>query len=237
MENLDQFVKQGLSCTELACYYKVSLNTIRSYRQKLGLPNTTLIRKLNNDINFKDYFCNLYVNNNITDIINILQKHPLFLRTKLCSRRVGEIRKLYDLPPKMFENIYESEYDRIRGYMIRNSKFMSKRRNLEFNLIYTDFELPKYCPLLGIELTYRQQSNGQHFSHASLDRIDNNKGYIKGNVIVISRLANAMKNSANFEQLDTFSKNILKLINTYKTQGTLGNITDVFPDIELYHEV
>ena len=69
---------------------------------------------------------------------------------------------------------------------------------------------------------------GEKPENHSLDRIDNSKGYIKGNVIVISRLANAMKNEANFEQLELFSENILKLINFYKNQGALGSITDVF---------
>jgi hypothetical protein len=66
----------------------------------------------------------------------------------------------------------------------------------------------------------------------SIDRIDNTKGYIKGNVIVMSTLANAMKNKASFEQLKSFSTNILKLVNHVQNQGALGDITDIFPNIE-----
>lgn len=43
-------------------------------------------------------------------------------------------------------------------------------------------------------------------------RIDNNKGYIKGNVQVIGRRANIMKSSASPEELLKFAKWV---INTY----------------------
>jgi hypothetical protein len=44
----------------------------------------------------------------------------------------------------------------------------------------------------------------------SLDRIDNNKGYIKGNVEVISWKANIMKSNASPEELVEFAKAILE---------------------------
>lgn len=129
----------------------------------------------------------------------------------------------------MPENTYTNKYDRIRGYIIRNSKYTAGRRGIYFNLKYTDFELPKYCPILGVKLEYGAGNDGNSPYHATLDRIDNNKGYIPGNVMVISRLANAMKNQADFTQLETFITNYSLLINYYKKYGALGNITDIFP--------
>lgn len=47
--------------------------------------------------------------------------------------------------------------------------------------------------------------------------------------MIISRLANAMKNQASFDQLELFNKNYGLLLNYIKEHGTLGNITDMFP--------
>lgn len=46
-----------------------------------------------------------------------------------------------------------------------------------------------------------------------MDKIIPEKGYVKGNVRVISALANLMKNNATIEQLINFSKNIISYIN------------------------
>lgn len=129
----------------------------------------------------------------------------------------------------MPEHTYLNKYDRIRGYIIRNSKFMAKRRGIFFDLQYTDFELPEYCPILNVKLEYGAGKNGNSPYHATLDRIDNSKGYIKGNVMIISRLANAMKNEASFEQLQQFINNYSILLNNINEQGIRGNITDIFP--------
>ena len=46
----------------------------------------------------------------------------------------------------------------------------------------------------------------------SLDRVDNDKGYVKGNIRVISRKANLLKSSLTLEILENIIKYIKKEI-------------------------
>lgn len=56
------------------------------------------------------------------------------------------------------------------------------------------------CPVLGIPLDYTASGKGVHNS-ASLDRSDSTKGYVLGNVKVISLRANLLKRDASLEEL------------------------------------
>lgn len=60
--------------------------------------------------------------------------------------------------------------------------------------------------MLGIELDYPTHSGMRGKQHAqanwpSLDRWDSSKGYVPGNVFVISYRANTLKNSATYEEI------------------------------------
>lgn len=81
--------------------------------------------------------------------------------------------------------------------MLSNAKTRAKLRNLEINIDLTDIVIPEYCPILGIKIT--PFSNNGH--SPSLDRINNTKGYIKGNVHVISRRANMLKSDSDFNDI------------------------------------
>jgi hypothetical protein len=70
--------------------------------------------------------------------------------------------------------------------------------NLDFNLTHEDIPpLPEHCPLLGIPLELGVRAPGS----ASLDRIDNTQGYVKGNVQIISDRANRLKRDASLDEL------------------------------------
>jgi hypothetical protein len=65
-----------------------------------------------------------------------------------------------------------------------------------------------HCPLLGIELTYINcTGNRTPQNYATLDRIDSTKGYVAGNIQIISFRANTIKGDATLEELKTIVKN------------------------------
>lgn len=95
-------------------------------------------------------------------------------------------------------------------HMISAAKARAIKANIEFNITKDDVIIPEYCAYLGIKLTSKTKC-GRLDSAMSLDRIEPSKGYTKDNVMIISDLANRMKQNATKEQLITFAENILKL--------------------------
>jgi hypothetical protein len=78
-------------------------------------------------------------------------------------------------------------------------RYKIKARSPNFQVEFHEIEWHIVCPVLGIELNYfnteRMQDNSPTF-----DRIDSSKGYVPGNVCVISWKANRIKNDGSAEE-------------------------------------
>lgn len=81
--------------------------------------------------------------------------------------------------------------------MLKRARRRAKEKGLPFNLRRSDIHIPERCPVLGIKL----RPNTQSQNSPSLGRIVPERGYVAGNVLVVSKLANQIKSSANFKQL------------------------------------
>lgn len=87
----------------------------------------------------------------------------------------------------------------IQTYLWKSARSRAKQRGEDFSISLEDVIIPSKCPILGIPLEYhrgRPQDNSY-----SLDRIDPSKGYVKGNIWVISFRANRIKNDSTIEEL------------------------------------
>ena len=91
--------------------------------------------------------------------------------------------------------------------LYKHLKASAKRRKLEFDLTITELNylsFPISCPILDVPLDYKKHTEYS----PSIDRIDNTKGYVDGNIQVISVKANRMKNNATNTELKIFVRNI-----------------------------
>lgn len=132
----------------------------------------------------------------------------------------GKHKAVYVLPYK--DNFKKQKYTRqpdkfanFRWY-IKNVIKNSKKRNQDYDI---DLEYLKQlwegqcgiCPFTQQKLELRTHSykNKKHPYSASLDRIDNTKGYIKGNVRFVSLIFNYAKNTFEDQQVLDFCKKIV----------------------------
>ena len=88
--------------------------------------------------------------------------------------------------------------------LIHSAKSRAKLLGLEYNITIDDVSVPEFCPIFGIPIT-REYTNRSD-NTLSLDRMDNSKGYIKGNVVVVSWRANRLKNSATIKELQSLAQ-------------------------------
>jgi hypothetical protein len=93
-----------------------------------------------------------------------------------------------------------------RRAMVAHAKCRAKKQGLEFNLTLDDIQIPAICPLLDIPLV--GGIGAPHDGNPSIDRIDSDKGYVRGNVWVISWRANRLKNDATLEELKRLVKGL-----------------------------
>jgi hypothetical protein len=84
-------------------------------------------------------------------------------------------------------------------YLYLGAKNRAKHKKIEFSISLSDIVLPTHCPILGIPL--KVGDGGPSDNSPSLDRIDVSKGYVKGNIEVISYRANTLKNNATSKEI------------------------------------
>ena len=90
------------------------------------------------------------------------------------------------------------EIEKIKIYLCRQARKNARNNDRECTITPADIEIPEKCPILGVTLT---RNFGKTLRNSySIDRVDNTKGYVPGNVKIISWWANYLKSNLTAEQ-------------------------------------
>jgi len=90
--------------------------------------------------------------------------------------------------------------------ILRRARARAKAKGLPFSLTPADLRIPERCPVLGVPIKLIDELDRMLYAgptpHApSIDRLDNTKGYVPGNIRIISFRANSLKSDAKTEEI------------------------------------
>jgi len=97
-----------------------------------------------------------------------------------------------------------------RKVMLSHARSRAKRYGVPFSITKDDLLVPDLCPLLAIPL----QVSNKHLSPNSptIDRLITDKGYVKGNVMIISAKANTAKSNLSLQELELLVNNLKRVL-------------------------
>lgn len=125
---------------------------------------------------------------------------------KANPERVRSYKKKLD--PQRSRAVRQAWEARNPEYILWNAaRQRAKRDGLRFSIERSDVVIPETCPLLAIPI--KRGGGRLNPTSPSLDRINNDLGYVPGNVWVISWHANRIKSNASLGELEMFCSNFL----------------------------
>lgn len=165
--------------------------------------------------------CGIEFEKPISEIKRNLEK----CRPNYCSRscvgkkhgkeKASKIKNSYDI--SMHSSCRRDEFTSFR-YSLKCAKQRFKEVNVTLQDLKEQWEIQNgICPYSKIHLilpTYRNEVPLQE--RASLDRIDNSKGYVKGNIHFVSTPINYMKSTMSHKETIDFLKQISKNISCHQ---------------------
>jgi hypothetical protein len=112
-----------------------------------------------------------------------------------------------NIKTKSLENrkISKEKYEELGTKYVKSMWWRAKKRSeksgVNFDIRIDDIVIPDVCPVFGFKFEVGN-GKGPTDKSPSLDRIDNSKGYVKGNIQVISFKANKMKSDCNVDDVE-----------------------------------
>jgi hypothetical protein len=106
-------------------------------------------------------------------------------------------------------SLRKKRYEFYEKTLLGYAKRSAARKGIPFDLEISDIKIPETCPVLGIAIAKPAMSTKRPDNKPSIDRIDNSKGYVKGNIAIVSWRANRLKcdgSIAEFEAILNYMK-------------------------------
>lgn len=113
------------------------------------------------------------------------------------------------------KNEFQIRYEKNPFPQMRsNAKIRAKADGKVFNVsteyIKSIFPKDSRCPVLGVKFDMRYKKGATNKYAPSLDKIIPEKGYVEGNLIVVSMIVNRLKSDANYDDMEKILKYYLK---------------------------
>jgi hypothetical protein len=133
---------------------------------------------------------------------------------KSCVLSSASNRDKLNYPNKIIKK--HSSYKNYISTLLNHSSKRKKEYNIDIQYLLDLYENQKgLCNISGTEMTYNHGSNS---TNISIDRIDSNLGYIKGNVQLVCYVVNIMKNNFQINEFIMFCEKIVNY-NKNKNNG------------------
>jgi hypothetical protein len=190
--NVDfNLTKQDIIIPEFCPVFGIKLEVSSDYQG----PGSPTLDRINNDLG--------YTKENVIIVswkANTLKRDASLIEMKLLYENFNAVCD--ETNPNL---------DYYRAHILKRSRKRAREKKLEFNLKKNNIYIPTFCPILGIKL----EPSKEQFAHSSpsIDRIDNNLGYVVNNIRIISNRANILKKHATFEEYEKlylFYKNLIE---------------------------
>jgi len=182
-------------------YYKNNKDNIKKYKKEYykEYKNETI-----------EHVKNYYKNNKD----NIKEYHKVYCKNN--KSEISDYKRMYRK-----RNVAKALYS--------SAKSRAKKYGIKFTITIDDIKdiIPVYniCCLLEIKMIINEGK--VKYNSFTLDRIDHSKGYVKGNIQVISHKANNSKNNSTISEYDTIVthyKQIIDNVNLIIQNGNNENI-------------
>jgi len=128
-------------------------------------------------------------------------KHRNKCKKNTLRNKINRNRKYLHSFGISYDEMKKISSDRFSNAILRKFKMLRgilKARGSRITLKFSDLKYPTHCPILGIKLNYFNTSRKDN--SVSIDRINNNKGYVKNNIQILSWRANRLKSDGTINE-------------------------------------